>query len=249
MSHVLSQEELLHQTDVEEETAQRLLAELPDASQLFSDEPEMESSLHAAQLMLLVACLERLWQDRTDYFIGSNLTIYYSLQELKQRKFRGPDFFLVKTTEKRPRLSWVVWAEDGKYPDLIIELLSNSTARTDRETKKTLYQDVFRAPEYFWFSPQTLEFLGFRLGETGYQEIVPVPSGKRWSQVLGLYLGIYQGKLRYFTSDETLVPTPEEAELEERRQKELAQQQVQEAEKRIARLEAQLHALGQTPED
>jgi hypothetical protein len=31
---------------------------MPDATQLESDEPEMEGSLHYAQLALLVACLE-----------------------------------------------------------------------------------------------------------------------------------------------------------------------------------------------
>ncbi len=117
-------------------TAQQLEAMMPDGKQLLSDEPEMESSLHYAQLALLVTCLEFLWRDRTDYFIGANLTIYFSRQQLRNRDFRGPDFFLVKQTEKRPRNSWVVWEENGKYPDLIIELLSVSTANTDRTLKK-----------------------------------------------------------------------------------------------------------------
>ncbi len=39
-------------------TAQQLEANLPDATQLESNEPEMESSLHYAQLALLVACYE-----------------------------------------------------------------------------------------------------------------------------------------------------------------------------------------------
>lgn len=39
-------------------TAQQLEAQMPDATQLLSDEPEMESSLHYMQLLLLVTCLE-----------------------------------------------------------------------------------------------------------------------------------------------------------------------------------------------
>src|SRR4028119_2084770 len=128
-------------------TAAQFADLMPDATQLHSDEPEMESSLHYAQLALLVSCLEWLWRDRSDFFIGANLTIYFSRQQLKNRDFRGPDFFLVKHTEKRPRRSWVVWEEDGKYPDLIIELLSDSTATVDREFKKNLYQNEFRTPE------------------------------------------------------------------------------------------------------
>ncbi len=117
-------------------TAQQLADLMPDATQIESDEPEMESSLHYAQLALLVACLEWLWRDRADFFIGANLTIYFSRQQLKSRDFRGPDFFLVKKTEKHPRKSWVVWEEDGKYPDLIIELLWESTAEIDKTLKK-----------------------------------------------------------------------------------------------------------------
>lgn len=127
-------------------TAQQLEAIMPDATQLESDEPEMESSQHYMQLMLLVSCLEWLWRDQDDYFIGANLTIFYSRQYLKTKDFRGPDFFLVKQTEKRPRKSWVVWEENGKYPNLIIELLSDSTARVDRNFKK-IYIKITSAPQ------------------------------------------------------------------------------------------------------
>jgi hypothetical protein len=37
---------------------------------LLSDEPEMEHSLHALQLLILVSCLTRIWQDRNDYFLS-----------------------------------------------------------------------------------------------------------------------------------------------------------------------------------
>jgi Uma2 family endonuclease len=191
-------------------TAQQLEALMPDASRLLSDEPEMESSLHYSQLALLVACLEFLWRDRTDFFIGANLTIYFSRQQLRNRDFRGPDFFLIKQTDRRPRNAWVVWEEDGKYPDLIIELLSASTADTDRTLKKTLYQNRFRTPEYFWFSPETLEFEGFRFIGTQYQPIATNSNGWRWSEELELYLGVENKQLRYFTTDGRLVPTPQE---------------------------------------
>jgi len=210
-------------------TARELEAIMPDATQLESEEPEMESSEHYMQLMLLVSCLEWLWRDRNDYFIGANLTIYYSRQQLKTRDFRGPDFFLVKQTQKRPRKSWVVWEENGKYPNLIIELLSDSTARVDRKLKKDLYQDNFRTPEYFWFDPETLEFQGFRLDNNKYQEIQPNNQGWRWSEELELYLGVDGGKLRYFTPNGQLVPTPQEAAIQEQLQAQQAQLQAQQA--------------------
>ncbi len=196
-------------------TVEQMARLMPDATQLLSDEPEMESTLHYAQLAMLVAMLERHWRARRDFFIGANLTVYYSRQQLKTRDFRGPDFFLVLGAEKRERTSWVVWEEAGKYPDLIIELLSDSTAEVDRDLKKELYQDHFRTPEYFWFSPVTQEFAGFRLAGRKYAEIETNEHGWRWSEVLNLFLGIEDGRLRYFTADGVIVPTPDEAADEE----------------------------------
>jgi Uma2 family endonuclease len=217
-------------------TAQELEAVLPDATKLLSDEPEMESSLHYMQLLLLVTCLEWLWRDRQDFFIGANLTIYFSRQQLRNRDFRGPDFFLVKETQKKPRTSWVVWEENGQYPDLIIELLSDSTAAVDRGLKKQLYQNQFRTPEYFWFSPESLEFEGFKLMGSQYEPIVKNSQGWRWSQELGLYLGIMNGELRYFSADGEMIPTPEEAALKER---DVAESERQRAESERQRAEAE----------
>jgi Uma2 family endonuclease len=230
-------------------TAQQLADLMPDATQLESNEPEMESSLHYAQLALLVACLEWLWRDRNDFFIGANLTIYFSREQLKNRDFRGPDFFLINQTERRPRKSWVVWEEGGQYPDLIVELLSPATAKTDRSLKKVLYQDRFRTPEYFWFSPDTLEFEGYRLRGQHYEAIAPNDAGWRWSDVLGLFLGVQNETLRYFHRSGELVPTPEEAAEAAQLAAETAQLKVQAAQERTARLAEQLRALGIEPEE
>lgn len=231
-------------------TAQQLEAMMPDATQLLSDEPEMESSLHYTQLALLVTCLEWFWRDRTDYFMGANLTIYFSRQQLRNRDFRGPDFFLVKRTEARSRNAWVVWEEDGRYPDLIIELLSTSTANIDRTLKQDLYQNRFRTPEYFWFSPDTLEFQGFRLVGHAYEAIRPNEQGWRWSEELGLYLGIEANQLRYFTAQGEIVPTVAEAVTQAMAETEQAQQQLEREQQALEQtqqqLEQQRQRLGQT---
>jgi regulator of protease activity HflC (stomatin/prohibitin superfamily) len=143
--------------------------------------------------------------------LALNLTIYYRRLQLKNRDFRGPDFFLVQPTTRHPRNSWVVWEEEGRYPNLIIELLSDSTAAVDRGLKKQIYQDLFHTYEYFWFSPDSLEFEGFKLVDRQYKPILPNEQGWRWSEELGLYLGVLVGRLRYFTATGALVPTPEEA--------------------------------------
>ncbi|WP_413168326.1 Uma2 family endonuclease [Capilliphycus salinus ALCB114379] len=205
---------------------------------LESKEPPLESYLHLQQLLLLMKCLDWLWQDRNDYFAAGNLTIYYSTEQVKTNDFRGPDFFVVLNTERKPRKSWTVWEEGGKYPNVIIELLSNSTANVDRTTKKKIYQDTFRTPEYFWFSPDSLEFQGFEIIQGEYQEIYPNEQGQLWSQQLQLFLGIHQQQLRFFTPEGVLVPTPEESAKTEKQQREIAEQRAIEAEE-IAETERQ----------
>lgn len=210
-------------------------------SDLYSDEPPLETELHLEQIMLLLKCLKWLWRDRTDFYAAGNLTIYYSLNKSKSEDFRGPDFFVVLDTERKTRKSWVVWEEDGKYPNVILEILSESTANTDKEFKKKFYQDTFRTPDYFWFDPYTLEFAGFHLVDGKYLPLEANNQGHLWSQQLGLYLGIHQGLLRFFTPESKLVPTPEEEAEFERQQKELALS-------RVERLAAKLRELNIDPD-
>jgi Uma2 family endonuclease len=202
---------------------------------IYSDEPPLETDLHRDQIDLLIRLLRWLWQDRQDFYVSGNITIYYSPNQLKSEDFRGPDFFVVLSTNPDPRKSWVVWEEDGKYPNIIIELLSESTAKTDRGLKKQIYQDTFRTPDYFWFDPNTLEFQGYHLLDGKYHELEPNQQGWLWSQQLELYLGIQDQQLRFFTPDGELVPTPEEtAQAEQQRSEKLA---------------AKLRELGVNPDD
>ena len=194
---------------------------------LYSDEPPLETYLHLQQMLLLIKCLNWWWRDRNDFFCAGNLTIYYSPYQRKSEDFRGPDFFVVLGTERKPRKSWVVWEEKGKYPNIIVEILSKTTAATDRGGKKQLYQDTFRTPDYFWFDPYSLEFAGFHLVDGEYQSLEANEQGHLWSRQLGLYLGICQNQLRFFTSEGQLVPTPEEVAEKERQQKELALEQAE----------------------
>ena len=224
-------------------------------SDLYSDEPPVETELHLRQIILLLKCLEWLWKERTDFYAVGNLSIYYSPHQKKSEDVRGPDFFVVLGTERKTRKSWVVWEENGKYPNLIVEILSPTTAKTDRETKKELYQEIFRTPEYFWFDPYSLEFAGFYLIHGKYQPVEQNEKGHLWSQELGLYLGIVQGLLRYFTRDGDLVPTPEEsAEIETQRATIEAQRAAIEAQRatmfdeKAQRLAAKLRELNIDPD-
>jgi Uma2 family endonuclease len=225
---------------------------------LYSHEPPMESYLHLIQMLLLLESLELFWKDRDDFFAAGNLTIYFSPRQLKSEHFRGPDFFVVLGTERTPRASWTVWEEDGKYPHVIVEVLSKSTAELDRGLKKQIYQDVFRTPDYFWIDPETLELSGFHLVDGRYEPLVPYATGRLWSAQLGLFLGLHEDRLRFFTPEGRLLPagkelaqqvevTEQRAESAEQRA-ESAEQRAESAEQRAARLAAKLRALGIDPD-
>ncbi|MGL5033852.1 MAG: Uma2 family endonuclease, partial [Microcystaceae cyanobacterium] len=176
---------------------------------LESSEPPLESDLHRRQIDLLIRLLESYWSARQDFYVSGNVTIFYSPNQLKSEDFRGPDFFVVLNCDRRNRKSWTVWQENGLYPNLIIELLSSSTAKVDRGLKKEIYQNTFRTPDYFWFDPESLEFQGFHLIDGQYQPIKVTNEGLLWSQQLHLYLGINNQQLRFFTDTKDLILLPE----------------------------------------
>jgi Uma2 family endonuclease len=211
---------------------------------LYSDEPPLETDFHREQIDLLIRLLKYWWKDRPDFYISGNLTVYYNAQQLKKRDFRGPDIFIVLGAEKRDRRSWAIWEEGGKYPNVVIELLSSSTASVDKGDKKDLYQDVWRVPDYFWFHPETMEFAGFHLVNGRYEPIAPTEDGKLWSEQLGLYLGIHEQQLRWFTEQGQLIPLPEE---QERQAKEQERQAKEQAQQRAEQLEAFLRTQGIDP--
>ena len=197
---------------------------------LYSDEPPLESDLHRLQMTLLIQCLEWLWRSRNDFYASGNITVYYSPHQRKSEDFRGPDFLVVLGTERKPRKSWVVWEEGGNYPNVIVELLSDSTAATDKGLKKEIYQNTFRTPEYFWFDPNNLEFAGFVLVGGKYQ---PLSANVQ---------------LRFLTAEGELVPTPEEVAEQEMQRAEQERQRAEQEKQRAERLAVKLQELGIDPD-
>src|SRR6266478_1533282 len=191
----------------------------------YDDGIPLETPRHALQLQLLMDPLRLYWTGRQDLFIGGNMFVYFSLHQVRTQDFRGPDFFAVLGVPKRERKSWVIW-EEGKGPDVVIELLSESTAAQDKGEKKDIYQDRIRIPEYFWFDPFSGEWAGFIIQHGRYAAIEEDSQGRLLSQTLGLALvrweGIYQEVearwLRWATLSGALLPTPQEVAVETQRQ-------------------------------
>ena len=106
----------------------------------WSDGEPMESDRHVKQMTLLIESLRMEWIDRKDVFVGGNMFVYFSESQAKKNDFRGPDVFVVlDAEEKERRLSWVVWQEGRRTPDVVIELTSASTEAVDRGKKMEIY--------------------------------------------------------------------------------------------------------------
>jgi Uma2 family endonuclease len=190
-------------------------AELP-----YDDGIPMESQRHKMQMDLLIDTFGTWLEQRDDGYASGNMFVYFSLAQLKNQDFRGPDFFGVLGVPQGERRSWVVW-EEGKGPDVVIELLSPNTAQTDKNEKKLIYQNQMRVPDYFWFDPfNPDDWAGFELQHGVYQPIIPNAENHLISQATGLSLLRWQGNykgvettwLRWATLEGELLPTAEEKE-------------------------------------
>ena len=180
---------------VPEYVLQGVPVELPPDNLPETDEVPLESNWHRAAIALLIESVVWHFRGRTDFFAGGNMFIYYSKEQSRTRDYRGPDFFFVKGVKgPRPRPYWAVWDEDGLYPHVIIELLSPSTATLDRTTKKDLYEQTFRTPDYFCYDPDTRRLEGWHLGNSYYEPLVPNERGWLWSKQLGLWVGTWEGQ-------------------------------------------------------
>jgi Uma2 family endonuclease len=134
--------------------------------------------------------------------------------------FRGPDVFYVGGVPPVERKAWVSWEEGDRLPDVIVELLSPSTAKIDRTVKKDLYGEVWHTPEYFLYERETHTLEGFRLSGGTYRPIPPNAAGRLPSEELNLELGFWEGEklgvqttwLRLFDAEGRLVPTLAEAQ-------------------------------------
>ncbi len=235
--------------------------ELPQLNLPVEDDVPLESAWHRAEINLLIESIRYHWRDRIDFYAGGNMFIYYSLEQAEavtrevdadivpppdKRAYRGPDFFVVEGVDgTRERETWVVWEEGGHYPDLIVELLSPSTAKTDLTKKKELYEQVFHTAEYYCYDPADQKLIGWHLQSGRYAEQSPDTEGRLWSDVFQLSLGTWEGEfqerqatwLRFFDADGQLVLIRAEAE---RQRAEAAEAEAEGERQRADALEAEL---------
>ena len=151
--------------------------------------PMAETDTHRDQMMDLIYCLRKWFRDDPQVYVAGNLLLYY--EEGNPQASVAPDVFVVRGVEDHRRPIYRLW-EEGKGPDLVIEVTSKNTKLEDLGNKRALYADM-GVREYFIFDPLS-EWLTptLALYRLAGREYVPIEAGpidsparsRAWSSTL-----------------------------------------------------------------
>ena len=237
------------------------LTTLPTAEELpSSDETPVDNEIQNYIPNLLLTILGLIWPERSDWFFGVDMGIYYPLQKVRQPVI-VPDGFLSIGVQRQKssglRLSYVLWEENDIPPLWVLEIVSK-TYNNEYEEKMTRYAQL-GVLYYTIYNPEYSQ----RDGHSAF-EVYRLIQGKYvlqqgepfWMPELGLgigrgignYTGISREWLYWYDREGNRYPTPEErgdrqqqrAEEEKQRanlQQERADRQQQRAEEEKQRAE------------
>jgi Uma2 family endonuclease len=164
--------------------------------------PMGETGVHVDVMLAVLEMLRRHYSGNDRVAVLANMFVYY--EEGDPRKVVCPDVFVTLNVPRNTiRRTFKVW-EEGKAPDLVIEITSKKTRKEDLHKKFDLYREVLRVREYFLFDPFE-EYLdpslrGYRLVAGSYEPI-PMIKGGMPSEVLGLELQRDGENLRFFNPE------------------------------------------------
>jgi Uma2 family endonuclease len=175
-------------------------------------QPMGETQKHILNMRYLLEALDQWFASDPMVYVAGNMFVHY--EQGNHNRHLSPDVFVVRGVPKGPeRRNYRVW-EEGRAPDLVIEVTSKSTAEADVTGKRAIYQDILKVSEYFLFDPfeEYLHprFQGYRLVGASYRPIKPI-LGRLSSKVLGLHLEPVGELLRLYdpTTDRWLETPPE----------------------------------------
>ncbi len=178
-------------------TAQPLLARAEREHLPESDgKPMAETDRHRKQLIELLNSLEDFFRDDPFVYVTGNIFFYY-LDEDGERRSVSPDVMVIRGVPKKNRRYYKL-DEEGRAPEVIIELMSRSTKLEDLGSKKVLYASL-GVREYFVFDPlkevSSTALRGFRLEQGEY---TAMHGARLHSEALGLELAAENEVLRLY---------------------------------------------------
>ena len=155
--------------------------------------PMGETELHILLLAELLTGLRAHRSGDADPYIVADVFVYF--EDRKPKKVIVPDLFAVRNVPRHTRRVYRSF-EEGRFPEFILELVSESSYIDDQGSKKTIYAEQ-GALEYFLYDPEghwlKPALQGFRLVDGSWQRLV----GTRLrSEVLEMDFFMDQGTLR-----------------------------------------------------
>jgi len=167
---------------------------------------------HRRVLTRILQLLEQFFRETPEVYVSGDLLVCYLPGT--PRKVVAPDVLVSFGIGQKRRRTYLAW-EEGKLPDFVMELASETTYQNDLTEKMSLYADL-GIPEYFLCDIEGLylptPLMGFTLVEGMYEPIRAAADGSVHSSVLGLDFHLHLDDLRLYNPvTQQWVLTPEEA--------------------------------------
>jgi Uma2 family endonuclease len=222
-----------------------------------TDNIPVDNELQIIIPALLRAILAYWWAERTDWYFGINLGVYYDPDE----SAIGPDAFLSLGVERyrasgKLRLSYVIPQENNVVPQWVLEIVSKSPGKEYDDKQRiyaqmgVLYYTIYN-PEYSKRDEHE-PFEVYRLEKGVYIRLEGNPV---WMPEIGLGIGFAVGRheeltrqwLYWFDENGDRYPTPDELRQQERLLRERSDERAEQAEQRAEELAQRLRDLGVEP--
>lgn len=169
-----------------------------------------DSDWHRDLMNALIETLDTRYAADPMVYVSGNLLTFY--EKGNKRRHVAPDVFVVFGVPKGDRGNYLVW-EEGKGPDVVIELTSKMTRFEDARKKRVLYEGTLKVKEYFIFDLKeeylTPSFQGFRRVRGKFRPIDPI-DGRMTSELLQLHLERDGTQLRLWQTVGQRLLTPNE---------------------------------------
>ncbi len=111
--------------------------------------PLGETDLHRDLMVTAVETL-KLYHAGRRVYVSGNILLFY--RPGNRRQHVSPDVLVTKGLQQQQRENYLLWQE-GRPPNIVIEVTSKSTREGDLEDKFEIYRDEVRVAEYFLFDP------------------------------------------------------------------------------------------------
>ena len=155
--------------------------------------PMAESRENMIEMIFGLSYLMQV-QGRTQFALGGNQFLFYNPHNGNDHL--APDVYLALDVPPGLRNSWRTW-EEGKCPDVVMEITSVSTQAEDVGTKLRRYGQL-GAREYYIYDPQHKVVPPLQAYRYEGEEAVPLPvaEGRVVSPLLGAELRVVGAYLR-----------------------------------------------------